>query len=804
MYRLIRPWILLAALTLPAPAARADLLFMKDGFILQGKVMRESVTEFDSVAKEMYIVPKGFFLIDDGPRRVYYSTQQVRIVERLSPPVEEVIPHKSPIFGIFRARDLPPLLEVLEAPDFDAKWQREFYFRSGPQPLYAAKVGLRQHLGLITPSYVRVDAITKFAWSCAYLTREVGPDKIHKLLSTHPDFQNLSKLRPAAAVARRMRLCDFYAQTGWYDRADKELDSVLADYPDQKTRVSAAREALQKMRIRDGWEEIKRWHAAGRHEAVRKRLPSFPTNNVPPKIVADAREMRDNYVQTDALLAEARQALIDCAKDPGDDRHKYLAEAAALIRNELHPDNVERLDAFLGQVREAARRKKGGSLKPLRPAELLALAVSGWLLGSPSAEAKTDAAVSLWKTRAMIQDYLREPIVGERKRILAIYLKTTSPRVDVDEIAQIIDHMPPTLPAANTSTETVACQTGNGRARVTYHLKLPPEYTHNRSYPVLIVLNREGEKPPVMIDRWAAAAADNGYILAAPQWEQGISAEYGYTQRENDAVLETLRDLRRRYSVDSDRVFLFGLSESAKMAFDVGITHPDLFAGVIPMGAGPNYFSARCWRNAQYLPLYVVNGTRAGESNKALRDYFNNWLMRGYPALWVEYKGRGIEWFGGEVPTIFDWMRHKKRAFPLKQLGTDGAGTSFGNELCTMRQDDNRFWWLSTENIAPACVTTYRNWSSVKQPASMTARIDTESNTVFVRTTGLRQISVWFGRNAAGQTMIDLDKPLTITVGFRTPWIKRKVTPSLEVLLEDLHQRGDRKHLYLARVDLKP
>src|SRR5262249_2872454 len=164
-------------------------------------------------------------------------------------------------------------------------------------------------------------------------------------------------------------------------------------------------------------------------------------------------------------------------------------------------------------------------------------------------------------------------------------------------------------------------------------------------------------KATSMLQRWRKAAADHGYILAAPDWERGLAANYGYTEREHDTVLDTLRDLRRRFQIDSDRVFLFGLGEGGKMAFDVGLWHPDLFAGVIPMGAAPEFHARRYWRNAQLTPFYVVNGTRAGESATQLRDQFTNWSQRHFASLWVEYKGRGIEWLGGEVPHVFDWMR---------------------------------------------------------------------------------------------------------------------------------------------------
>jgi hypothetical protein len=42
-----------------------------------------------------------------------------------------------------------------------------------------------------------------------------------------------------------------------------------------------------------------------------------------------------------------------------------------------------------------------------------------------------------------------------------------------------------------------------------------------------------------------------------------------------------------------------------------------------------------------------------------------------------------------------------------------------------------------------------------------------------------------------------------VWVNLAAHWSNRKLTPSLEVLLKDLIERGDRQRLYLARVDVK-
>src|SRR5262249_28053358 len=153
-----------------------------------------------------------------------------------------------------------------------------------------------------------------------------------------------------------------------------------------------------------------------------------------------------------------------------------------------------------------------------------------------------------------------------------------------------------------------------------------PEYHHGRSYPVLILLHNSNEKAYDMLQRWSGPAAENGYILAAPLWlQKGLNMGYGFSEREHNTVLLALRDLRRRYSIDSDRVFLFGLGQGAMMAWDVGLSHPDLFAGVLPMSGSPEMFAERYWRNGQYVPFYVVSGDRSGDLGKRIYNVFQSW-----------------------------------------------------------------------------------------------------------------------------------------------------------------------------------
>ncbi len=137
----------------------------------------------------------------------------------------------------------------------------------------------------------------------------------------------------------------------------------------------------------------------------------------------------------------------------------------------------------------------------------------------------------------------------------------------------------------------------------------------------------------------------------------------------------------------------------------------------------------------------------------------------------------------------------------LGHLGTSGSGTSFGNEFCTLWACDNHFYWLSTNDVRS--IYSLERWRNV-QPASLHARINRDSTSIVVEAKGVGQVTIWLGRNGKGEDMIDFDKPVTVTVNLQVMLpARRKVTPSLEVMLEDLYERGDRQQLFLAKIPLK-
>jgi len=252
-------------------------------------------------------------------------------------------------------------------------------------------------------------------------------------------------------------------------------------------------------------------------------------------------------------------------------------------------------------------------------------------------------------------------------------------------------------------------------------------------------------------------------------------------------VLSSLRDACRRFSVDVDRVFLSGHSMGGDAVWDLGLAHPDLWAGVIPIVARSDRYCALYWENAKELPFYLVcgelDGTKMADNTRDLDRY----LKRGYDCTVVEYQGRGHEHFYDEILRLFDWMDHYRRDFFPREF-----------TMSTMRPWDNYFWWVEMEGLPARSMIDPADWPPPRGtlPQEVKARL-TETNGIYVQT-GTSQVRVW-----VSPEMLDFQQRVNIVVNgrrmnSREPYVK----PDLETLLEDVRTRGDRQHPFWAKYEM--
>jgi predicted esterase len=114
-----------------------------------------------------------------------------------------------------------------------------------------------------------------------------------------------------------------------------------------------------------------------------------------------------------------------------------------------------------------------------------------------------------------------------------------------------------------------------------YDLYLPPGYPGGRKWPALIILDPRGRTEWVM-ERARPAAAANGWLVLASHQSRSDDRE----QITLDALQALLRELATQYRYDPRRVYVAGMSGTAKSLWVVDQAAHGLVAGYFGAGGG--------------------------------------------------------------------------------------------------------------------------------------------------------------------------------------------------------------------------
>ena len=125
-------------------------------------------------------------------------------------------------------------------------------------------------------------------------------------------------------------------------------------------------------------------------------------------------------------------------------------------------------------------------------------------------------------------------------------------------------------------------------AAETAPLTVLPKDGGDRPRPLIIALHGYGDSPINYPYAWGPVAEEFGAVLIVPAGPRTVGNGRGWGNvDEAEAVVEaTIEYAKKTLGVDWDRVVLTGFSQGGFMAMALGIRHPDLFAGVIPMAGG--------------------------------------------------------------------------------------------------------------------------------------------------------------------------------------------------------------------------
>lgn len=354
-------------------------------------------------------------------------------------------------------------------------------------------------------------------------------------------------------------------------------------------------------------------------------------------------------------------------------------------------------------------------------------------------------------------------------------------------------------PAAIPGFFELTCKGPAEHPLIKYYVQLPPEYDPYRRYPVIVTLNGTGTTPQQQIDWWAGdykeqaqmrygQATRHGYIVVAPVWQKEYQRKYEYSLREHACILNPLRDVFRRFAADSDRVFLTGHSMGGDAAWDMGLAHPDLWAGVMPIVASSDKYVRLYWENAALLPMYFVSGERDGNKLADNAVDWDRYLTKSTINLWdimvVQYLGRGHEGYHEDIQNLFTWMNnHKRDFFPASFVAR------------SMRPWDNFFWMVEASQFPPNSMVHPLEWTGLKPPRAIPATVERKKslgNGVNIDSSA-RKVTVWLSPE-----MVNFDEKVTVNINNKA--MKGPFKPNLEDLLEDVRTRCDRQHPFWLKV----
>ncbi len=325
-----------------------------------------------------------------------------------------------------------------------------------------------------------------------------------------------------------------------------------------------------------------------------------------------------------------------------------------------------------------------------------------------------------------------------------------------------------------------------------YAIYIPKNFDENKKYPLVIFLHgamsnhrlglrrafgqgniqgpdfiKPGHVPAetdLEVTRYWPKLKDEDYIVAAP-YARGTAGYQGIPEQD---VYDVLADVKSRFSIDENRIYLTGLSMGGGGTLWLGMTRPDIWAAIAPCCPAPPEGTIDLSGNAKNLPVHLFIGDK-DFLYKTAQEWRAKFKTDAKLFDYVEYPGIGHNsWeYAYKDGFIFDWFAQFVRdPFP--------ADVKFSSSHFKY----DKAYWVTFDNLTPGTLAT------------IDAKFNGQ-NSIEVKSDGLEAFTL----NLSGHPMFDPAKKVTVSVdgktySVKTPdaisfskskgsWVNRKFTPGL-------------------------
>lgn len=340
---------------------------------------------------------------------------------------------------------------------------------------------------------------------------------------------------------------------------------------------------------------------------------------------------------------------------------------------------------------------------------------------------------------------------------------------------------------------------------------LPKSYDPKKPTPLVIVCHGMGGKPEHCRDLWMKTAATSDAIFAFPRlMHAGIGWRFRTDERE--VPIEALREMKRRFNIDEDRIFLSGISKGAHCSWDVGLRYPHLFAGIVPecgrlynhglpLTPGFDYLE-----NALNLSVFHLQGKQDhAPMVEAVREGCRLLKEKGGDVTYLEMEDRGHTASPDKYPDVLKWMGERTRErLPDRTIA-----------VCHDVEYGRRAWseitkfdtGVAKENGPLHLKRNYpkgipekvlkENEKRVFDSAAYLKVERTVDNKVTVVARNIKTFKLFIS-----EEMFDLENPIRVIVNSK-PVYDKPVKPSVETLLRRFRQDRDRTRLFVGVITIR-
>jgi dienelactone hydrolase len=327
-------------------------------------------------------------------------------------------------------------------------------------------------------------------------------------------------------------------------------------------------------------------------------------------------------------------------------------------------------------------------------------------------------------------------------------------------------------------------------------IDVPPGYDPKKPTPLIIGIHFTGGTGPQARNLLRAATRKLGCLLACPTGLTGRKRGWMFTEKERDLHRETVRAMRRRFHVDPSRIVLVGWSRGGHASWDLGVRHPDVFAGIMPVVGGLTDRDAGLICNLAGRPIRAFQGARDQEALVMLhRRAVKEAKRAGCDVVYVEDPARGHDLFlESTEAALREILARPCPALPDKIV------------FATLGAPANGAWWVRINDLSPSAYDPKKplripgarrlegdalRTRMLEKIRSTTARVDATiaaGNRIEVKTRHIRRLTILL---PLGPT--DPALPVTTRVNGRAH--KADIVPDLGLMLETVRRRSSRSLL---------